>query len=518
MMKAKYILKCSIVVLSLLFTFSGCDSPDEVIEELNVSREFAPVGLQAFIRNQVVVELQWDSDPYVNDYLIEISEDASFSTIIESVSVTYENVPVQIELEQETFYYIRVQAISSRGLNNSTYATTTAETLTEQIFYPIVPEDILATEATFRWLPNTAVTELFIVPGNISYTLSAQEIAEGVATVTGLTGETDYTVQILNGTTIRGVLNFTTGIDIGDGILVTPTDDIFQMVADANPGDVLVLDAGDYTAQVGTITLDKPLTIRGLYSFDKPLLKVSFSIVDGATDVELIDLDLTGDVATDLTDMLRYTSTGNYNSLLVSGCNVHDYNRSFIAGNVTDAILQSVTVENCIVTNVLTSGGDFFDFRNSDVLNVNFSNSTFNNCAPGRDFFRIDDAGTLASNGNLCNISIDSCTLYACSNSSSRRILYVRFEDNDITVTNTLITDTDSEGYSDQDRTDEFITFSNNNYFNAPTFYDPTVPRYDTSSSYDTLDPGFVDPLNGDFTITTQSLIDNQVGDPRWRQ
>ncbi|MDH7911682.1 DUF5123 domain-containing protein [Winogradskyella sp. SYSU M77433] len=517
MMKAKHILKSTIVILVLLLSFSGCESPDEVIEELSISREFAPVGLQSFIRNQVFVELNWDSNPDVDNYLVEFSEDPSFSTIVNSVNVTSNELPVQIEMEQETFYYIRVQAISSRGLENSTYATTTAETLTEQIFYPIVPEDILATEATFRWLPNSTVTELFLVPGNISYTLSAQEIADGVATVTGLTGETDYTVQILNNTTIRGVLNFTTGVDIGDGVLVTPSDDLFQMVADAASGDVLVLDSGDYTAQIGTLVIDKSLTIRGLYNFDKPLLKLSISIVTGATDVELIDLDLTGDAATDLTDMVRYSAPGSYNSLLVSGCNVHDYARSFIAGNETDAIVQSIIVENSIVTNIETNGGDFFDFRNSDVFNVNFNTSTFNNCAPGRDFFRIDDAGTSTQTGLTSNITLDSCTLYACSNNSSRRLLYIRFQDNDIVVSNTLITDTAAEGYSDQSRTDEFIDFSNNNYFNAPTFYDSSVLRYDNSSSYTTLDPGYVDALNGDFTLTTQSLIDNQIGDPRWR-
>ena len=172
MMKAKHILKSTIVILVLLLSFSGCESPDEVIEELSISREFAPVGLQSFIRNQVFVELNWDSNPDVDNYLVEFSEDPSFSTIVNSVNVTSNELPVQIEMEQETFYYIRVQAISSRGLENSTYATTTAETLTEQIFYPILPEDILATEATFRWLPNSTVTELFLVPGNISYTLS----------------------------------------------------------------------------------------------------------------------------------------------------------------------------------------------------------------------------------------------------------------------------------------------------------------------------------------------------------
>lgn len=502
----------------LLFAFQGCEKQDELIEELQVSREFAPVGLTSIIRNQTIVELNWTTDDNVDTYLVEVSEDAQFATIVESANVSSNQLPFQIQLVGETLYYIRVQAISSRGLENSTYATTTATTLTEQLFLPIEPGDVLATEATLRWSPNSAVTNFLINPGDIVQNITPQEIADGVATITGLTGETDYTVQLMNNTNIRGVQTFTTGIDIGDGILVTPSDDIFQMVADAAPDDVLVLEQGDYTDQIGTIVIDKPLTIRGLLSFDKPLLKVSISITTGATDVSLIDLDLTGDIPAELTDMVRYSDPGAYNSLLVSGCNVHDYNRSFIAGNVTDAIVQTITVENSIVTNVLTSGGDFFDFRNSDVLNVNFSNSTFNNCAPGRDFFRIDDAGTSTQTGLTSNITLDSCTLYACSNSSSRRVLYIRFQTNDIVVSNTLITDTVSEGYSDQSRTDEFIDFSNNNYFNAPTFFDPLVPRYDTSSTFTTLDPGFVDPLNGDFTITTQALIDNQVGDPRWRQ
>lgn len=517
-MKTTHKLKSILVVLILLFTFSGCEKQDELIEELQISREFAPVGLSSIIRNQTIVELNWNREELVSNYRVEVSEDPNFSTISETLEVASSQIPVQIQLVGETLYYIRVQALSNRGLEPSTYATTTALTLTEQLFLSIEPGDILANDATLRWIPGSAVTEIFVQPGDITYTLSTQEITDGIATIPGLTGETEYTAQLLNGTNIRGVQTFTTGIDIGSGILVTPMDDLFQMVADAAPEDVLVLENGDYTDQVGTLVIDKPITIRGLYSFDKPFLKLSISIVTGATDVNLIDLDLTGDIPLELTDMVRYSAPDAYNSLLISGCNIHDYNRSLIAGNETDAIIQSVIIENSVVTNILTSGGDFIDFRNSDVLNINITTSTFNNCAPGRDFLRLDDAGTSTQSGLVSNITIDSCTLYACSNNSSRRILYVRFQENDIIVQNTLITDTESEGYSDQSRTDEFIEFSNNNYFNAPTFYDSSVPRYDNSISFTTLDPGYVNPANGDFTLTTQSLIDNNVGDPRWRQ
>ncbi|WP_037348897.1 DUF5123 domain-containing protein [Sediminibacter sp. Hel_I_10] len=515
-MKTKYIFK-SLIFLFTLATFTNCDSPEELINELQIDREFAPVDLSVQIRTQTTLEFDWQTEDEIDLYLLEISEDPEFNTLTTSLSVNASDLPIQVELEGETIYYARVKTVSTRGLNDSTYAYISAETLTEQIFFPIQPEDLLATQVTLTWLPNSNVTQIVISPGDIVRDLTQEEIAAGSATITGLTGETDYTAQILNNANIRGVLFFTTGIDIGTGTLVTPSDDLFQMVADAAPGDVLVLESGDYTSQTGTLVIDKSLTLRGLLSFEKPLLKLSISIVAGATDVSLIDLDLTGDADLELTDMVRYSGADNYNSLLVSGCNVHDYGRSFIAGNETDAVVQTITVENSIVTNVLTSGGDFFDFRNSDVLNVNFTTSTFNNCAPGRDFFRIDASGT--TNGlATCNILLENCTLYACSNSSSRRLFYVRFDANDITSRNNLITDTEIEGYSDNSATDESITFQNNNYFNAPTLYDSSVARYDDSTSFTTLDPGYTDVANGDFSVANQSLIDDNVGDPRWLQ
>ena len=192
-------------MIVLLITFTGCEGKDELIEELQISREFAPVELTSIIRNQTIVELNWTKDNDVDDYLVEVSQDVNFSSIEESLSVASNQLPVQIQLIGETLYYIRVQAISSRGLENSTYATTTANTLTEQLFLSIEPGDILATEATLRWVPNSEVTQLIVNPGNIVQDITAQEATDGIAIVTGLTGETEYTAQLLNNSNIRGV-------------------------------------------------------------------------------------------------------------------------------------------------------------------------------------------------------------------------------------------------------------------------------------------------------------------------
>lgn len=518
-MKVKNIIK-GIFALLLVINITSCgitNYDEDVIEELSLKREFAPINLEAKIRNQTTVELSWDSREEVSNYLVEFSaDDPDFNTVFLSQEVRADELPVQIRLEGETAYTIRVKAVSSRGLDDSTWALGEATTLTEQIMLPSQPGDINALSATLRWEAGLNVTHFVLEPGTISYDISAQEKAAGVATIPGLTSETDYAAILYNNSKIRGTAEFTTGIDIGNNVVLTPADDIFQAITDAASGDIILFEEGDYTAQVGRITINKSLTLRGLKPDFKPLLKVAFTIDAGADNVELIDLDLTGDSATDLNDVVGYINPGNFNSLLIKGCNIHDYDRSFVRGPTTDGILQTLTVENSIVSNILTNGGDFIDFRNGDVLNVNLIDCTFNNCAPGRDFIRLDAAGT--SNGNsVSNILIDSCTIHACSNSSSRRLLYVRFDSNDVTVRNTLIASTDSEGYADRSGIDETPTFLNNNYWNAPGYINSSQFIYDDSGTHTELDPGFVDASIGNFTLTNQDLIDDAIGDPRWR-
>ncbi len=164
---------------------------------------------------------------------------------------------------------------------------------------------------------------------------------------------------------------------------------------------------------------------------------------------------------------------------------------------------------------MLTNGGDFIDFRLSNALNISVSTSTFNNCAPGRDFFRFDAVGTLNNTGLTLNVLLESCTLYGVSNTADR-ILYVRFASNAIKVRNNLFAATTGY-YSNQSTTDPATVFLNNNYFNAPGFFDSLQKIYDNSGTYFDLNPGFVDPTTGNFKITNQTLLDNNIGDPRWR-
>jgi hypothetical protein len=265
----------------------------------------------------------------------------------------------------------------------------------------------------------------------------------------------------------------------------------------------------------GSVTIDKSISLYGQLPYDKPLVHIQLSLEGGATDVSINDIDFNGDGT--LNDFARFnTADVAYGTFSVQGCNIHDFSRSFIAGNVASTV-ASVIVDNCIATNLLTGGGDLIDFRNTHVTDVQVLNSTFNNCAPGRDFIRMDAASGYSGTGLTSTVLIDHCTLYGVANTQDR-ILYVRFDANVLTVKNTLIAATD--GYYTNQNGSSKPSCTNNNYFNSVGFYTADYvsnAKIDDSSSYLTEDPGFVDSTIGDFTVTNQALIDQAIGDPRWR-
>lgn len=519
-MKAKYIFKGLVAALLLVLITGSCDSYNEgVIEDLNVSREFSPIGLTARVRNQTTVELNWTiKEEDAAHYVIEFSaDDAEFKTIFKTVEVTADQLPVQVALEGETVYSIRVKSVSSTGLADSKWSVTTATTLSEQIFLPVQDADIDATQVTLRWTPNSTVTQITVAPGDIIHTITPEEKTTGVAIITGLTGETAYTATLLNGTKKRGVVTFTTGIDIGSGILVKPEDDLNAVIAAAPAGSTLVLTPGDYKVFKGEIILTKSITIQGLRIADKPKLYVKFTLNAGATNVSLIDLDLNGEKA--LSDAVKYNEASlNYGDLIIRGCNIHDFVKSLVTQTVAAPSISkitSVTIENTVVTNITTVLGDFLDFRTSHVGSLTLKSSTFNNCATGRDFIRMDNAAGLTGTGLVTNVLIDGCTISNKAMTASNRILYVRFATNVLKVRNTLF-ETPLAIYTNQSLTTA-PTFSNNNYYNSAGLHTVAAAaiKIDASGTYTTLDPQFENVAEGDLTIKNPTLRDNGVGDQR---
>jgi hypothetical protein len=525
-MKNTYI-RISFLIGILSLVLYGCeDMADPIVEELEVSRVFAPTELEARIRNLTTIELNWKVRGDADHYVVEFSEDSlTFANIVRTVTVAPDELPLQEIFDGETRYSARVKGVSANGVQDSKWTEVTIMTDLENIFYPIEDGAVDAFTATLSWPHNSDVTRFVINPGNTERLITEEEKAAGSATISGLVANTDYTVLLYKGTKQRGSVSFKTLIDVGGATRVYPEDDLSAIVAAATAGDVLVLYPGEYLGFTGALSIDKSISIRGLYPYNKPIVHIQFTIQPGAEDVTITDLELDGSftpeggIATILDHAFIYGAAATYNDLSVSSCTIHDYNKSLAAqASGIVAEIGEVKFDNCVVTNVLTNSADFIDFRTAYVASVTLTNSTFNNCAPARDFVRLDAAAGLSGTGKNSSVLIDHCTINASSN-SQKRILYVRFATNDLTVQNTLFAGT--TGYYTNQSSSSQPTCSNNNYFNSPGFttVDYVVgAKIDLSSNFTTLDPGFADAAAGNFTISNQTLLDNAVGDPRWRQ
>lgn len=553
-MKAfKHILKLFFLLAASSILVTGCeDNLPEEFTSVEVSRLFSPTGLEVRVVQKTSVRLNWAPVRHAVSYTVEFHEnellDFSGTPVSTITGTTNENLPLTVSgFAGETGYSVRVRAIRD-GMEPSKWVTATFRTDAEQILFPINPEELLATQVTLRWPAGEIATSIVLAPGNITRPITAQEVQLGIAIVTGLQSETSYTARLMNGNKTRGTVTFTTPIDLGGATAVHPTDDLAAIVSAAAPGTVLALFPGEYTVFMGDIIIDKSITIRGVRPHNKPVIFNRFLLRPGVTDVNIafIDLEMVGDrfipLDSPLPGQLQAfqfdAGTHTVNNFLVSGLVVRNYFRSFIAtGSAPIVRVNNLTIENTIVTDIFCSGGDFIDFRIAHVPNLTIRNSTFDKVATGmrpphatsapRVFIRLDaDAGgrwpgstsiVIIENNTFFNVSHNPAT----PTTAGTRIIDIRFVPNISTIRNNMFVGASPDytaHFSERVET-AAPTFANNNYFNAPRFLAgvPTgSPKYDTSPTRSTLNPGFVNADGGNFTVTQEDLIFRRVGDPRW--
>jgi hypothetical protein len=515
-------------IFAVLFT-AGCkDELVDEITELRLSRLFSPTDISVRVVNQTSVILSWKAVKHAESYTIEFFRNGTsdFSGTPERTvsDILFDQLPITIPgFSGETAYSFRVKAVGD-DINDSKWVSATFTTGAEQILFPVDPDDITANSVIIRWPAGEAATHITLTPGDINQNLTESELAEGAVSITGLQGETSYTAKLMNGTSTRGTISFTTLIDIGGAIPVHPEDDLSVVVANAQSGDVLVLYPGDYTVYKGDIPISKSITIQGLYPHNKPTIYNRFVFSAGVANATFMDLEMIGDVDADPPKLPQafFFDPGTYtvNSVTISGCNIKNYNQALIYGGSAIVKVETLTIHNCIISNIVNDGGDFIDFRTGHVASLNITNSTFNRVAAApRDFVRLDNSSGNFP-GSVSNVVIDRCTFYQVSN--SRRILYVRFFENTSTVSNTIFAGADETytGYFTNQSTTIQPVCSKNNYYNAPAFLSSAVSgaKFDISGTHTTLNPGFVNAEGGNFTVTNQDLIFNGIGDPRWLQ
>ncbi|WP_025835692.1 DUF5123 domain-containing protein [Bacteroides rodentium] len=233
--------------------------------------------------------------------------------------------------------------------------------------------------------------------------------------------------------------------------------------------------------------------------------------MEGASAVSMKQIILDGK-DTDGSQAFDYKSATAFKGLTLDDCEMMNYGKGVYYVNVA-ATIDEININNCLFHNIECSGGDMFDCRSGAIKAIKMTNTTIWKSCLERDLIRYDDKSSdFASIAPT--IIINNCTLDGVCNSSSKRILYVRFKGNSITFTNNMVTNT-AGNFSNQDKT-AVPTFKNNNYFKADGYCVAGGSGKFTDGSGTQLDPGYKDATNGDFTLGNEDLIYKKVGDPRW--
>lgn len=516
--------------LAMAALTTACDDPDEELTSIDYDRLFSPINLEARVTNRTNVRLTWSAVKGATSYNIEVYENDSLTFVGSPAKtingITASELPYTVsQLEGSMKYSARVQAVGE-SIAESKWSGVYFKTDAEQIFEAIGEDDLKSEEATLRWTAGQTATEIVLTPGDITHTVTADEIAAGAATITGLKGETEYTAKLMNGTKVRGTLTFTTLLDLGNAIAVTPEDDFAAILAAANDGDAFALYPGTYKCtelkegveSLSKITISKSIEIKAVRPNDRPILNGCINLEEGAS-LLLRQIVMDG-TDTDGSQAVNFNTAGTtYNSLTVEDCEIKNYTKGLYYLNVASTV-NEIVFNNCLIYNIECSGGDMLDSRTGAIKALTLTNSTVYNSCAARDFIRYDNASANFP-GIAPVIKVANCTLVGVANNASKRLMYVRFTGNQITFQNNLIAST-AGLFSNQASTDNDPDFGGNNYFNSPSAGSIITGSGDSAKlvvedkNATALDPGFKDAANGDFTLSNEDLIYKQVGDPRW--
>jgi len=512
--KITYLFGCT----ALLF-LTGCDDMIPEIKTLTLDRMFSPITLEAKVINKTQVRLNWAKISGAQSFTVEVFADDSLTfagtPVMTITGIKESQLPYTIVtgLIGETKYSLRVKALGE-NITESKWSEVFFKTDAEQIMTAVAESDIQALQVTLHWTKGESATDIILTTGTteVKHTVTAAEITTGAAIVSGLKEDTKYSVKLLAGTKTRGSASFTTKIDLtaSGTIVVNQGGDLLGTIQNAAAGSRIVIvpasGTDEYFVGGQIVEITKNLVIRGYSGTIRPIIHAYFKMTTADVSLTVRDVVLDGTTATalNLDHVLQFTAAGVYGNYLLKDCVVKNYNKSLVSTGSLAANIASITFENCKVMNILTNSADCIDVRSGCLENLTLKNSTFANCAPARDFIRLDDASS-GFPGKVSVVSVDHCTFNLVSNTAAKRLLYVRFLNNQITFNNSVVAN--SLGlYTNQLATK--VTFSKNNYFNAAEFLISIIvnSQVDASGTQTLLDPVFADATNGNLTITSAAL------------
>lgn len=520
---------------------TSCGDAAEEITDFTLDRLLSPIDIEVKGVTVDGATVNWKATEGAAKYIVEVFADDSLVFAEDHLYETQEITGTSTELVALTYdtdYSVRVSARDANNSNrNSKFSKVYFRTSAQQILSNPKATDILDTSVDLQWEEGeTDVTFLELTGSNgeiITYTLSAEDIANSKATVPGLSPETEYTAKLYfvdNGVKKqRGNRTFKTIMSLEGAIVVSEGDNLTSIIQEAQAGDVIALRTGTYylntndEGQAGAAKVSQTIKIQSIYPTAPATIKGRFEIYAGAG-LELGQVKLDGSENATTDQLINYKEAGVHAPLYIHDCELTSpAGKGLIYVNVK-ADIESVTYKNNVIHDVICDGGDAFDFRAGAARAFVFQNNTVYNVATmPRDIFRMDAGG---------NTVVESGTIEITNNTfdniggSGKRLLYIRLGANfPITFKNNVVSN--SQVYisnqsttclgQDPKESETATTFnitsktqvSDNNYFNAPNMTaSSTANAINDKTGALSLDPKY----DKDFNITNEDLIKNKIG------
>ena len=319
-----------------------------------------------------------------------------------------------------------------------------------------------------------------------------------------------------------------------------PADSVGMLLCyDLQPGGNYTM-SGDidfYNHRVALRTLSKTnhakITLTGnarlRTSAGLEMKNLSFNC--SASEDPLIELSETPDEA-----IKGATGNGDYYNIMspitLNSCIIDSVNNNLVYDSNKKYCVGTMLITNCIVhltsssaTNI--NGNAVIYFKAGYVNDLTIQSSTFYNTgdSDAKYFVQYNNSGRCDRGGYTSNsISYKNCTFYNVAKKGQWGNYngFAGRPTSQWTMTNNIFVDCGNKqiarrflgGRGNQST----ATFANNTYMIDGEFEskDGSVESYDKSGTAIEQDPGFVNPSEGDFTVTGSAQLDKKTGDPRW--
>lgn len=525
------------VVMSTI-TLTACEKvKDDTFEP---KRYFSPGRITA-TSGELEAKLSWDPSLFLQSpsgYEVEVSLNENFDPVYKTFTTDSAAIiltPNDVDLK--TPYFARVRAKSSGAIAASVWelSSGTFRITGEQLFGTIIDTDIKDVRATLRFRLNEALTHIKLTniatQESFDYTLTEEDIENGLALIPGLSPLTAYTATLFNNTLERGEASFTTKELSLYTIEITPDDDFATIIAEANSGDVIGLAPGVYDIGTEAVLFFKKHVVIASTSGDPTDTKLNYKEFtlkgDGAgitiRGVTINQSNVANSYVLNFVGETANNAAAAFTSVTIENCIIDSVGRAIIRGSQgSAAFVQSMDFIKLENVWVRECNNDYalLDIHRLAVNNVSVTKSTFSSFK--HSLIRYDTK----MEGWNGTFTLDQLTINNFG-SSNRRVLFDINNETPVNITlqNSIIANTPkvAEGLNaNLYRVGTGQSIFNSVYtYNLVNGVDPFAPLVTPGQTFPVA-PITWTHATTDFTLPTDSPLrtasttGGPVGDPRW--